>query len=51
MGYILKITGEYFADSLSWPVALMVAGFALIGVGYFTFYLRKKYFSKSALPA
>jgi len=43
MLYILKITGEYFKDSLGWPLALVLAGFALIGVGYLSVYLNKKY--------
>jgi hypothetical protein len=43
MAYILKITGKYFADSLSWPLALVLAGLMLIGVGYLTYYLNKKY--------
>ena len=37
--YIFKITAKYFAQSLGWPVALVLAGFALIGVGYLS--LRK----------
>ena len=43
MGYILKITSEYFAQSLGWPLALVIAGLALIATGYFSFYLNKKY--------
>lgn len=34
MAYIIKLTIEYFSDSLGWPLALVVAGLALIGVGY-----------------
>lgn len=45
MGYMLYITGRYFADVLSWPVALMVAGLALIGIGYYAFSVGKKYIS------
>lgn len=43
MIYILKLTGEYFADSLGWPLALVVSGLVLIFVGYYTMYLNKKY--------
>lgn len=43
MGYILKITAEYFSRGLGWPLALVLAGFSLIAIGYFTFYLNKKY--------
>ena len=46
MGYILKITAEYFTDTLGWPFALVMAGFALIGIGYGTLYLNKRYIRK-----
>ncbi|PIT92217.1 MAG: hypothetical protein COU08_03505 [Candidatus Harrisonbacteria bacterium CG10_big_fil_rev_8_21_14_0_10_42_17] len=48
MGYILKITSEYFTDSLGWPLALVLVGFVLMGVGYCTFYVSRKYISPSA---
>lgn len=43
---LAHISFEYFADSLGWPLALILAGFMLIGVGYGTFYLNKKYLGK-----
>jgi hypothetical protein len=43
MAYLVKITAKYFSDSFGWPLALVLAGLMLIGVGYFTFYLNKKY--------
>jgi hypothetical protein len=43
MGYILKITSEYFSNSLGWPLALVIAGLSMIGVGYMSFSIRKKY--------
>ncbi len=43
MLYILKITSEYFKEGLGWPLSLVLAGFALIAVGYLAFYLNKKY--------
>jgi len=43
MAYILKITGEYFASGLGWPLALVLAGLMLIAVGYLYVYLKKKY--------
>jgi hypothetical protein len=43
MLYILKITSEYFQEGLGWPLSLVIAGLALIGVGYYTFYLNRKY--------
>lgn len=51
MAYILKITGEYFTNSLGWPVALILAGFALMAVGYGTVYLNKKYLSQKKAQA
>ncbi|MFH1622180.1 MAG: DUF2157 domain-containing protein [Candidatus Omnitrophota bacterium] len=45
MIYILKITAEYFTNSLGWPLSLVLAGLALMIIGYFTFYLKKKYIS------
>ena len=46
MAHLVKLTGEYFADSIGWPVALIFLGFVVIGVGYFTLELNKKYFRK-----
>src|SRR5262249_40735983 len=45
MGYILKITAEYFKNGLGWPLALILAGFLLMAVGYYSFYLNRKYIS------
>jgi hypothetical protein len=47
IGYIFQITGKYFAESVGWPVALIIAGFALIGIGYFAVQVNKKYFTKN----
>jgi len=46
MFYILKITNEYFASGFGWALSLIVVGFALMGIGYFAFYLNKKYISQ-----
>lgn len=43
--YVIKISSKYFADSIGWPLALILIGFAIIGLGYFTYYLNKKYIS------
>jgi hypothetical protein len=32
--YIIKITASYFTEALGWPVALIGAGLAMIGVGF-----------------
>ncbi len=46
IGYILKLTGEYFSSGLGWPLALVLAGLVIMGVGYYAFRLNKKYFSR-----
>ena len=43
MAYLLKITSEYFSSGLGWPLALVLAGLMLIGTGYMSFSLKKKY--------
>ncbi len=42
IAYIFKITGEYFADSLGWPLVLVLTGFGLIAIGYLHFNLKRK---------
>lgn len=34
MGYIVYLTGKYFADVVGWPVALILTGIVLIAIGY-----------------
>jgi hypothetical protein len=41
--YIFKITAEYFSESLGWPLALVVAGLAFMGVGTLFVRLNKQY--------
>ncbi len=48
MAYIMKLTGEYFSEGFGWPIALVLAGLMLIGVGYYAFYFSKKYLANSA---
>ncbi|MEI8061803.1 MAG: DUF2157 domain-containing protein [bacterium] len=45
MAHIIKITSKYFIDSIGWPVALIGVGFLVIGVGYMTYYLNRKFIS------
>jgi hypothetical protein len=45
MAYILKITSEYFSSGLGWPLALVIAGLSMVGVGYVSLSLKKKYLS------
>lgn len=41
--YIFKITSEYFAQSLGWPLVLVLTGLGLIAIGYLHFNLKRKY--------
>jgi len=43
IGYFVYMTNEYFADSLGWPISLVLLGFVLIGLGYASVTLGKKY--------
>lgn len=45
MIYILKITSEYFSTGLGWPLALIIGGLAMIGAGYMSISLKRKYLS------
>lgn len=47
VGYIFKLTGEYFQESLGWPLALVIAGFLVMLVGYYAVRLGKRYFPKT----
>ncbi len=49
IAHIINITGEYFADSMNWAMILIFVGFLIIGIGYTTFYLNKKYISNNQL--
>ncbi len=43
LGHVSYITGEYFADSLGWPIVLVVLGFVFIGLGYVSITINKKF--------
>jgi hypothetical protein len=45
--YILKITGEYFTSGLGWPLALVIAGLAIMAIGYYAVRINKQYFSRT----
>lgn len=46
VGYLGKITSEYFADSIGWPLTLVLLGFIIILIGYWAVYINKKYIAK-----
>ncbi|MDR3642262.1 MAG: hypothetical protein P4L74_01370 [Candidatus Doudnabacteria bacterium] len=43
IGYILKLTGEYFTSGLGWPLALVLAGLLIMLVGYYAVRINRKY--------
>ncbi|QQG37230.1 MAG: DUF2157 domain-containing protein [Micavibrio aeruginosavorus] len=42
LGYLGYFTGEYFADTIGWPVALMLMGFMLIAISYWAVKLGRQ---------
>ncbi len=46
IAYVSYITGEYFADSVGWPISLVILGFVFIGLGYMSININKKYISQ-----
>lgn len=45
IGYIVHLTRQYFADSIGWPVALIFLGFIVMGLGYLSINLNRRYLS------
>ncbi len=43
IAHVSYITSKYFADSLGWPLALVILGFVFIGLGFATVRVSKKY--------
>lgn len=43
IAHISYITSKYFADSLGWPISLVILGFVFIGLGYMSIKINKKY--------
>lgn len=43
IAHVSYITSEYFADSLGWPISLVILGFVFIGLGYVSININKKY--------
>ncbi|MEK7209293.1 MAG: DUF2157 domain-containing protein [Patescibacteria group bacterium] len=41
--HFIYITREYFADSVGWPILLVILGFIFIGLGYLSITLNRKY--------
>ncbi len=45
MVYLVKITAQYFSNSLGWPLALVLSGFLLVAAGVVAIHLRRRYIS------
>lgn len=45
IAHFIYITNEYFADSIGWPILLVILGFLFIGLGYISIAINKKYIS------
>lgn len=43
IAHVSYITSEYFADSIGWPISLIILGFVFIGLGYASITINKKY--------
>ncbi|MBI3420496.1 MAG: DUF2157 domain-containing protein [Candidatus Sungbacteria bacterium] len=43
IAHISYITSKYFADSLGWPISLVMLGFVFIGLGYASVTINKRY--------
>ncbi len=41
--HMTYITSEYFADSIGWPISLVILGFLFIGLGYASITINKRY--------
>jgi len=45
IAYVTYITSEYFADSVGWPISLVVLGMVVIGLAYGSIAINKKFIS------
>lgn len=43
--FLVKITAEYFEDSIGWPASLVLMGFMLMGVAYLAVRIKRHYLS------
>lgn len=43
LAYVSYITSQYFADSIGWPISLVILGFLFIGLGYMSIRINSKY--------
>ncbi|QQS61271.1 MAG: DUF2157 domain-containing protein [Candidatus Moraniibacteriota bacterium] len=43
IAHVSYITSEYFANSLGWPISLVILGLIFIGLGYISININRKY--------
>ncbi|OGZ57945.1 MAG: hypothetical protein A2827_00115 [Candidatus Spechtbacteria bacterium RIFCSPHIGHO2_01_FULL_43_30] len=48
IAHISYITNLYFADSIGWPISLIILGFLFIGLGYASISINKKYIRQAS---
>ncbi len=46
IAHVSYITSEYFANSIGWPISLVILGFIFIGLGYASITINKRYIIK-----
>ena len=50
LAYTGWFTGQHFADSVGWPIALMVFGLVMIGLSALAFRVDRDYLRPSRAP-
>ncbi len=48
IAHIWNITRRYFADSIGWPLTLIIMGLIVIGIGFISVTINKKYIEKKS---
>ncbi|MDD3896513.1 MAG: DUF2157 domain-containing protein [Candidatus Peribacteraceae bacterium] len=43
IAHVSYITSEYFADSIGWPISLVLLGFFFVGLGYASITINRRY--------
>jgi hypothetical protein len=47
LAHVSFITGKYFANSIGWPISLVILGFIFIGLGYASITINKRYIKRT----
>ncbi|OHA45852.1 MAG: hypothetical protein A2541_02435 [Candidatus Taylorbacteria bacterium RIFOXYD2_FULL_36_9] len=46
IGYIIRVTGSNFVDTIGWPLSIIIVGVITVALGYFAFFINKRYIKK-----